>query len=560
MSHYNPYTPIYPNTTTIQAEINSLDASVAFSSDTEPAARTIALWADQGISTPAPPYGPYPKTTSRGATTSSGVGIDVDDNMTDINSISLIPVEANPGGATTVWIDSGTDHLMRGSVDVEAVGLGDVLGPASSVNKTLPKFSGTGGKTLIDTGIVINDLDAISGANCLKLNSVFAPDLVGSLWVDYVTGHLFFGDVDLQVGNGDVVGPTGCNDGAIPVYDDATGKLLGNSIVYVDGSGNVETVGSVIANDIELTGTVGGVGLFLPGNPGCIVQIGSSQFITLSTAATTSCVIGLGARLNDSLEGNCGIGYETFFSIIGPAADNSGFGNQALRSLTTGLKNAACGRLALWRVTTGSDNCGFGYQAGHALTTGSRDICIGKNSGENLTTENDNICIANAGVVSDAGVIRIGTSGTQVKNFQSGIRGITTDAVDAIPVLVSSTGQLGTVSSSIKYKENVKDLQGSEIIYKLRPVEFKYKQNTDSDKTSIGLIAEECESVYPEMCIYQPIEGTDEKELLTVDYSRLAILLLKEVQGLNDKYHKLILQNTVLASEIKLLKNSIGKK
>jgi hypothetical protein len=40
----------------------------------------------------------------------------------------------------------------------------------------------------------------------------------------------------------------------------------------------------------------------------------------------------------------------------------------------------------------------------------------------------------------------------------AGICGVTTVNVDAIPVLIDSAGQLGTVSSSIKYKENVVDL------------------------------------------------------------------------------------------------------
>jgi hypothetical protein len=58
-------------------------------------------------------------------------------------------------------------------------------------------------------------------------------------------------------------------------------------------------------------------------------------------------------------------------------------------------------------------------------------------------------------------------------------------------------------------------------------VSFNYKGQT---KKSLGLTAEEVEQCYPEMCVYDA-----DGELLTVDYSRLAILLLKEVQRLKKK-------------------------
>jgi hypothetical protein len=111
----------------------------------------------------------------------------------------------------------------------------------------------------------------------------------------------------------------------------------------------------------------------------------------------------------------------------------------------------------------------------------------------------------------------------------AGIRGVVTAVANAIPVVIDSAGQLGTVSSSIRFKENVEALTGSEIIHQLDPVKFNYIGQT---KESIGLIAEDVEKVYPDMAIYQPNSETGEAELLTVDYSRLSILLLAEVQKL----------------------------
>jgi hypothetical protein len=73
---------------------------------------------------------------------------------------------------------------------------------------------------------------------------------------------------------------------------------------------------------------------------------------------------------------------------------------------------------------------------------------------------------------------------------------------DAIPVLVDLARQLGTVFSSIRFKENIATLDTDEslLIDKLRPVIFNY---ISQQKRSLGLIAEEVEEVYPEMCVWE---------------------------------------------------------
>jgi hypothetical protein len=61
----------------------------------------------------------------------------------------------------------------------------------------------------------------------------------------------------------------------------------------------------------------------------------------------------------------------------------------------------------------GSQHVGIGSQALQNVGGGTGTICIGYKSGISYNTnESNNICIANAGVVGDSGVIRIGTVGT----------------------------------------------------------------------------------------------------------------------------------------------------
>lgn len=56
-------------------------------------------------------------------------------------------------------------------------------------------------------------------------------------------------------GTGDVVGPASSTDDAIARFDGTTGKLLQNSSVTVDDSGNISTTGNVDGRDISTDGT-----------------------------------------------------------------------------------------------------------------------------------------------------------------------------------------------------------------------------------------------------------------------------------------------------------------
>jgi hypothetical protein len=110
---------------------------------------------------------------------------------------------------------------------------------------------------------------------------------------------------------------------------------------------------------------------------------------------------------------------------------------------------------------------------------------LGVDAGINVTTANNVICI--------------GTSGANVSNscFIGNIRGVTTGFTDALPVLIDSAGQLGTIVSSRRFKREIKPMdKASEAIMALKPVTFHYK----SDKTGtaqFGLIAEDVAEVNP---------------------------------------------------------------
>lgn len=202
---------------------------------------------------------------------------------------------------------------------------------------------------------------------------------------------------------------------------------------------------------------------------------------------------------------------------------NTALGASALQYNTTGISNTAVGSFALRYNTTGLANNALGNQALLNNTTGSSNIAIGESAGSAVTTASNVIVIGDL-------------VGANISNttFIKGIRGATTINNDAINVLIDSAGQLGTISSSLRYKENVADMGDvTDDIYKLRPVTFNYK--TDQSKhTQYGLIAEEVENVYPDIVVKNK-DGSPE----TVQYQYLPLMMLNEMQKLQERITEL---------------------
>ena len=115
--------------------------------------------------------------------------------------------------------------------------------------------------------------------------------------------------------------------------------------------------------------------------------------------------------------------------------------------------------------------------------------------------------------------------GADVDNscYIGSIRGVTTVNNDATPVLIDSAGQLGTASSSRRFKTDIKPMdKASDSILALKPVSFHYKVHKDTTP-QFGLIAEEVAKVNPDLVIYD----SDGKPY-TVRYDAVNAMLLNE--------------------------------
>jgi hypothetical protein len=91
--------------------------------------------------------------------------------------------------------------------------------------------------------------------------------------------------------------------------------------------------------------------------------------------------------------------------------------------------------------------------------------------------------------------------------------------------MIDSTGKLGTVVSSARFKDEIKPMdKASEGILALKPVTFRYKEDIDPDGIpQFGLIAEQVEKVNPDLVVRD-----DQGKVSTVRYEAVNAMLLNE--------------------------------
>ncbi len=250
------------------------------------------------------------------------------------------------------------------------------------------------------------------------------------------------------------------------VYAEHQAVTVTNGVFNVQiGSGIVETPPSVVFTGVTfdipywLEVTVLGETLSprqaLASAPYALGARVTSNGTTLNTA------MGTGALHSNTVgQNNTASGYSALYANstgngntahgnFALQANTTGLGNTAngffaLASNTTGQYNTASGDVALYSNTTGGFNQAIGYAALYFNVTGNNNIALGQGAGYNITGSN-NIDIGNVGVAGESSTIRIGDS-SQTRTFLSGVRGVVTGNADAIPVVIDSAGQLGSVT------------------------------------------------------------------------------------------------------------------
>jgi trimeric autotransporter adhesin len=256
--------------------------------------------------------------------------------------------------------------------------------------------------------------------------------------------------------------------------------------------------------------------------------VGSSALAN-NLAGGDNTAIGAGALFSNTADGNTAVGTDALSSNVG-GVSNVAVGRDALQDNTGGSENTAVGVAALAGVTTGGFNTAIGGIAGANITTGQFNTIIGDIAGLFVTTASNTICIGGSGI-NVSNTCQIGH-----------IRGVTTVNNNAIPVLIDSAGQLGTLSSSARFKKDIKPMDtASEVVLALKPVTFHYKSDCEQ-RPEYGLIAEEVAKVNPNLVVRD-----DDGEIYTVRYEAVNAMLLNEFL----KEHKKVEEQQASIAQLK---------
>jgi hypothetical protein len=245
---------------------------------------------------------------------------------------------------------------------------------------------------------------------------------------------------------------------------------------------------------------------------------------------------------------NVALGFQALANAV-PSSENVAIGDNALAALSAGSgRNVGVGRFSLNTNTGGAENTAIGHGA-LQNGQGTGNVALGAFAGLSKPSGDFNLYVgynvAND-INAESNTIRVGDSaGTYNRFFVGAVRGVTTGAANAVSVLIDSNGQLGTVNSSRRYKEDIRDMgDASSGLMKLRPVVYRYTQPyADGSKPiDYGLIAEEVEAIYPDL-----VAHLADGQVETVQYHKINAMLLNEVQ----KQHR---QLEAQQAEIELLK------
>jgi uncharacterized coiled-coil protein SlyX len=305
-----------------------------------------------------------------------------------------------------------------------------------------------------------------------------------------------------------------------------TGALHNNTI----GNNNTASgVDALLSNTTGSDNTANGENALYFNTTGNYNTGTGFQALNQNTTGSNNTATGYRALYTNSADNNTAYGYQALLSnttgdgntAIGPSAllsntvgtINTAIGVGALEDNTTGSGNTTIGTSALLSNTTGGINTAIGVLALYYNTTGYSNTALGRGAGFNVTTAHN--------------VISIGSDvvGENVSNscYIGSIFGQTSSGGAA--VFINSGGKLGTVTSSRRFKEDIKPMNNaSDALLALKPVTFRYKKEIDPQGIpQFGLVAEEVEKVNPRLVVRDK-----DGKVNTVRYEAVNAMLLNE--------------------------------
>jgi len=203
-------------------------------------------------------------------------------------------IEVGPatGSTNNVTIDGATGN---GTFQGALTGVGSV----SNNYFTLPNATGTNGQVLTSNGATAPawatptpaPVSSVSGSGSgISVTPTTGAVVVSNTGVTSIVAGTNIsisggtGAVTINATNsGDVVGPASATDNAVARFDTTTGKLIQNSTVTIDDSGNIVTVGTLDVQGGTITDTTGALGITSASANNITISPGGTLGLTMET-------------------------------------------------------------------------------------------------------------------------------------------------------------------------------------------------------------------------------------------------------------------------------------
>ena len=363
------------------------------------------------------------------------------------------------------------------------------------------------------------------------------------------------GDFNTAIGAGALFNNTAAENtavGAGALLNNTTGTFntaVGESALFFNTTGSINTSvgnGALESNTTGHHNTANGVSALGSNTTGGFNTASGVNALTSNTSGASNTASGVNAlRTNNTGDNNTALGFNALFNNDS-GNSNTGIGRSALSDNTTGIENTATGESALSNSTTGDRNVAVGADALLSNTVGSFNVAAGfnalgdNNAGRsnvgvgpqalsgNVAGNNNTAIGALAGIAStgDFNVyVGAGMIGVAGENSTTRIRNIYSSVASGRAVYVNSDNKIGTLSSSRRYKEEIKPMdKASQTLFALKPVTFRYKKEVDSERAlSFGLIAEDVAEISPAL-----ITRDEKGKPQSVRYEAVNAMLLNE--------------------------------
>ena len=472
-------------------------------------------------------------------------------------------------------------NIAIDSSQVANLPLGDVGGPASSTDKAIARYDGTTGKLLQNSSVTIDDFGNVNtssitsqphgtaigetgrvlfrelAANGTNSAIIRAPDaltadysltlpsalgLNGQVLTTNASGILSW--TTPSSGAGDVVGPPSSTDNAVARFDSTTGKIIQNSSVIIDDSGNVGIGASPVATTrLTVQGSLASA--YVSSSATLPFPTGASQVIANSSFTTSTLAV---LRLSTKL------GSQNAY--IGAVANASG----ETPVLVIGQQTGAAAYAERIRIDA-TGNVGIGTTTPPSLLAVEGVISVRETIAPTATANYGKIYVKSADsklyFMNDSGIeIELGagassqwSDGTGSINYMAGSVGIgTATPTSELHVVGAIRADEYITTSDRRLKSKIEEIEGLEIIRKIKAV--RYTRDA-TGKTEYGLIAQEVEEVLPELVTTEKHSG-----LKAVNYQGLISPIIQSVQELDQRCE---MDKAQMKKEITALRNELNE-